>query len=78
MNAPYFQGLSGYWKTITSLGIALLCSKGSPLEIFIWEDMSLLRTSKLILGKKMILLNKLDNVINNLPRATLRNPLWIL
>jgi hypothetical protein len=78
MNAPYFQGLSGYWKTITSLGIALLCSKGSPSEIFIWEDMSLLRTSKLILGKKIIVLNKLDNVINNLPHARLRNLFRIL
>ena len=78
MNAPYFQGLSGYWKTISSLGIALLCSKGSPLEIVIWEDMSLLRTLNLIPGKKMIVLDNLDNVINNLPHARLRKSFRIL
>jgi hypothetical protein len=31
MHAPYFLGLCGYWKTMTSLGFALLCSKGSPI-----------------------------------------------
>jgi hypothetical protein len=72
MNAPYFQCLSGFWKKITSLGFALICRKGSPLEIFIWEDMSLLRTLNLILGKKMIVLDNLDNVINNLPHVRLR------
>jgi hypothetical protein len=32
MNAPYFLGLCGDLKSMTSLGCALLCSKGSPIS----------------------------------------------
>jgi hypothetical protein len=31
MSSKCFLGLCGYWKTMISLGFALLCSKGSPI-----------------------------------------------
>jgi hypothetical protein len=41
--------------------------KDPPVAIFIWEDMSLLRTPKLILRKKLVVLDNLENILNNFP-----------
>jgi hypothetical protein len=60
--------------------LGLLCSvtKDPSLAIFIWEDMSLSRTSNLIFRKKTVVLDNVENVLNNFPHERLRNLIKIL